>query len=110
MCIKSGEVEAGIKALFFLKRNLHLFTANGSAPRSSSHIIRRKSIKHMNAATSRLLKEFIWIKCDFIQDKSGGNTGASESLAFPAPPEHSVEMGNGKWLNRGLCEVKGERV
>lgn len=29
---------------------------------------------------------------------------------FPAPPEHSVEMGNGKWLNRGLCEVKGDRV
>lgn len=85
MCIKSGEVEAGTNALFFfLKRNLHLFTANASARRSSSHIIRRKSIKHMNVVTLRLLKEFIWIKYDFIQDKSGGNTGGSESLAFPS--------------------------
>lgn len=108
MCIKSGKVEAGTNALFFLKRNLHLFTANGSAPRSSSHIIRRKSIKHMNAATLRLQKNFIWIKCDFIQDTSGGNTGGSESLAFPSTTW--TQRRDGKWLNWGLCEVKGERV
>lgn len=81
MCIKSGEVEAGTNALFFFK-------AQPSSVHSkwlgSTLILRRKSIKHMNAATLRLLKEFIWIKCDFIQDTSGGNTGGSESLAFPS--------------------------